>query len=841
MRALLPALLVLSLAPRAFADAALDGEKLRKQGRYADAEKVLAAAVQKDPRALAARLQLGLVYRATGRAADEKRVWNSFYDDFDGGRIDKKSARQLTYVALAARYLGGWQDANDTFRDAVDADRGGKDGARANVAWAELFLEKYDAGHAEQSLDEALKVIPGDAEAHALMARVKMEQNDIGAAEREIAAALKRDAKNSYALDLRAEELVDDERWLEAIAAANVALAVNPEDARARTLIAAVAWLRDDKRGFEAERDRVLKTNPRAWELFHGVAEILVREHRYVEANQLEEEALKLEPKSWVALAAIGSNWLRLGDDGKGLAALREAWKRDPYNVRTYNLLNLFEDVIPKEYVLVDGTPFRFRVTRREKPLIMHYLAPLVQREYRELVARYGFTPEGPLTIELFANPEHYAVRTVGLPGLEALGVTFGKVITGMSPMGGRFNWGMMIWHEVGHIFSIQMSRARVPRWFTEGLSEYETQRFDPTWTRRTHAELYRALSDGKLRSVADLNAGFTRARDVAHMVVTYHQSAEEVLFLVDKFGFDAVKKSLLLFAQGKETPEVIPAVTGLDVKAYDEAFKKYLATKLQAYQGTFFVRASDYSDIAALKDQLAANPKDEHAKAMMALALIKAHEGEAALKLFESLSKEQILKLDHPRELVLAGAELSLLKKDRVTAKIFLDGLLNAFKGDGYDVRFLLGKIAVDENDLATAKAQLTKAMAMDPDLAEPHAVLGKALLATEPDAALKEFETAAQLEVMDGAIPKLLVDEYAKRNRWSDVLRAAKLSQMIDPYDVDVHAKLAQALFALGKNAEAKAEIALALQCDVTDEQKAMLNSIRGRGAAPPPPAPR
>ena len=47
-----------------------------------------------------------------------------------------------------------------------------------------------------------------------------------------------------------------------------------------------------------------------------------------------------------MALAALGSNWLRLGEDDKGLAALREAWKRDPYNVRTYNLLNLFEDSI---------------------------------------------------------------------------------------------------------------------------------------------------------------------------------------------------------------------------------------------------------------------------------------------------------------------------------------------------------------------------------------------------------------------------------------------------------------------------------------------------------------
>ncbi|HWE31452.1 MAG TPA: tetratricopeptide repeat protein, partial [Polyangia bacterium] len=465
--------LVILLPKIGRADVAADGERLRRAGRYAEAEKMLAPAVQRDPRAFAARLSLGLVYRATGQRDLERAVWNRFYDDFESGAIDKKKSRELTYVAEAARYLGGWSDANDTFRDAVDADPSGKDGARANVEWAALFLEKYDAGHAEQSLQEALKILPKDdrawADAHALYARVKLEQNDVPGAEREVEAALAVDPKNVAALDARAERQVGDEAWNDAVATAKRALAADPEDVGARTIVGAVAFLRDDKRAYEAERDRVLKTNPRAWEFFHGVAELCVKEHRYDEANALEKKALEIEPKSWVALAAIGSNWLRLGDDQKGLEALRAAWKRDPYNVRTYNLLQLFEDVIPKEYVLVDGTPFRFRVTKREEPVLLHYVKPFVQREYAELVARYHFKPEGPLTIELYANPEHYAVRTVGLPGLEALGVTFGKVVTGMSPMGGKFNWGLMLWHEVAHIFSIQMSRARVPRWFTEG------------------------------------------------------------------------------------------------------------------------------------------------------------------------------------------------------------------------------------------------------------------------------------------------------------------------------------------------------------------------------------
>lgn len=819
------AIALLMIFPRiAGADAAADGEKLRRAGRYAEAEKLLAPLVQRDPHALAARLSLGLVYRATGQRDAERAVWNRFYDDYESGAIDKKKSRDLLYVALAAGYLGGWQDANDTFRDAVDADPRGRDGARANVEWAQLFLEKYDAGHAEVSLQEALKVLPKDAEAHAQYARVKMEQFDLPGAEREIEAALAADPHNVTALDVRAERYAVDERWADAVAAAKKALAVNPEDVGARIVVGGVAFLRDDKRGFAAERDRVLKTNPRAWEFFHGVAELCVKEHRYVEANALEEEALKIEPKSWVALAAIGNNWLRLGEDKKGLEALQQAWKRDPYNVRTYNLLQLFEDVIPKQYVLVDGTPFRFRVARREEKVLLHYVAPFVAREYAELVKRYGFTPEGPLTIELYANPDHYAVRTVGLPGLEALGVTFGKVVTGISPLGGRFNWGLMLWHEVAHIFSIQMSRARVPRWFTEGLSEYETARVDPTWTRRTHAELYHALAAGTLLPVGELNGGFLRARDVSHMVVAYHQAAEEVMFLVRRWGFGVVPRALRMFADGKETSEVIPAITGLDLKAYDAAFAADLRARLGAYVDNFYVRPSDFSDVEALRDRIAEHPDDQRSKGLLAMALIRAHHGDEAQALIDKATKNQMTP-----EVALATAEILLSRKERDAAAIVLRLMVEQFHADGYDARFLLGKIAADEGKLDEAKKQLELAKKYDPDSAEPYVALGKALLKSDEAAAIRELETAAQLDIMDASIPKTLVELYAKRGRSADVVRAGKLAQMIDPCDADVHAAMARAYGALGRAADARVELDLKQACAASP------------AASPPTPAPR
>ncbi|HZS39267.1 MAG TPA: tetratricopeptide repeat protein [Polyangia bacterium] len=819
-----------ALSPSVRADSKSDadaskGASLRASGKYAEARALLENATAKDPRALKARLELGLIYRLTGERDLERAIWNRFYDEYDAGTLDKKSARDLTYVALAARYLGGWQDANDTFRDAVDADPKGPAGARANVEWAALFLEKYDAGHAEACLADALKILPDDADAHALMARVKLEQGyDVAGAEHELHAALQKNPRHTGALAIKAELLADNEEYPAALAACAEIEKINPEDQRARELAAAVKLLREDVRGFEAERDRVLKVNPRASSFFHGVAEILVKEHRYVEANTLELEAIKLDPKNFVAQAALGTNLLRLGDDAGGLAALQRAWDGDPYNVRTYNLLNLFEKVIPKAYTLIDGKPFRFRVVTKERPILERYVRTMLAREYGELVKRYGFQPEQPLTIELFDNPEHYAVRTVGLPGLDALGVTFGHVVTALSPSLGKFNWGMTLWHEVGHIFSIQLSRYRVPRWFTEGLSEYETARERPEWTRRTHAELYRALAENKLLSVAELNSAFVRAKDVAHMVIAYHQAAETVSFLIRRWGFDKVPPALRQFAAGKDTPEVIRAMTGLDVKAFDSAFRADLAQRLKVYEGTFFVRNSDFSDVEALKEQIAKHPDDLRATGLYALALVHAHQGAEAQKLIDEALKTGDAQLK--AEVVLAAATLALQRKDRAAAKFFFLGLTR--NHDGYDARFGLGQIAAAEGDMPEAEKQLALAKKLDPDRAEPYLELAKLYLKTREDDALKELEAAALLDCMDPGPPKLLVEKHAAKGRWQKVVELAPLALFTDPFDVAVHTRLARAYVELGRREDAIHEIEAGLACEATGEQQQALRDL-------------
>ena len=114
---------------------------------------------------------------------------------------------------------------------------------------------------------------------------------------------------------------------------------------------------------------------------------------------------------------------------------------------------------------------------------------------------RYGLTPKGPILIEIFPRHDDFAVRNLGLPGMiGALGACFGRVVTLDSPKArppGTFNWQATLWHELAHVITLQLSKQRVPRWLTEGISEYEEQRARPAWGRQMQVQFAEAMDRG--------------------------------------------------------------------------------------------------------------------------------------------------------------------------------------------------------------------------------------------------------------------------------------------------------------------------------------------------------
>jgi hypothetical protein len=104
--------------------------------------------------------------------------------------------------------------------------------------------------------------------------------------------------------------------------------------------------------------------------------------------------------------------------------------------------------------------------------------------------------------VEVYPDHEDFAVRTMGLPGLGALGVTFGYVVAMDSPSGrkaGTFHWATTMWHELSHVYVLTATQHRVPRWFTEGMAVYEETAASPEWGDRIDPHTLSAIKN-KLR-----------------------------------------------------------------------------------------------------------------------------------------------------------------------------------------------------------------------------------------------------------------------------------------------------------------------------------------------------
>lgn len=769
-------------------------EVRRATGRLAEARKDLEALWKDRPDDRAVRTALGIARQAQGDVAGAKALFDLTIDESDAQKLDLDDPEVLVQLATAARYTEQFQLANDAFREALKLRPQATD---AGVAWADLFLQKYAAQLAEQTLEEVFKVNPNHPEAHAAMGQVIVETRyELAAVNHHLAAALAVNPKNVRALKVRASIAIDKNEWDEARKTLDAVLAINKEDTEAIAMKATIAWLRDDARGYATEKQRAFAIDPSYAELYRIVARSAVREHRYVEAIELEKEAVKLRPAFHEAMAGVGLGYLRLGMEKEGLEWIEKSWKGDQYNVRTFNTRNLYRDVIPKDYSIATTRSFRIRYHNDERPVLSRFLEPTMERAYADMVRRYGFSPKAPTTLELYADRTQYAIRTVGLPDLGALGVCFGQVVTAMSPQTGDINWGMVLWHELGHVFAIQLSNSRVPRWFTEGLSEYETLIARPEWRRENDADLYGAVAGGTLPSIAALNSEFMQP-DAGAVVVAYYQSAVTIEYLVQAYGFPKIVEALKLYGKGKETPEVLRLITGKTIAQLDAEFRAFLEVRLRPYAGTFKIPTRGFDDLPKLEAAADAAPKDGKARALVALGYYYGGDADKA-----AATATAALALD-PRQPYARYilAEVAMHQGEATKARQLYTQLI-ADGHDSYDLRSRLAQLASGEGDLVQVEKQLCAAKKLDPERSYPYQELHTIYKKVgKPAQALAELEHYAFLEQMELAPIKELILEHGKLGAWAKVKTFAEMGIYIAPHDPDVLAGLARGALETGE----------------------------------------
>ncbi len=344
-----------------------------------------------------------------------------------------------------------------------------------------------------------------------------------------------------------------------------------------------------------------------------------------------------------------------------------------------------------------------------------------------------------PVRVEVYPDHEDFAVRTLGMPGLGALGVTFvgktlGYDIAMDSPSGrppGQFHWASTLWHEMSHVFTLTMTDSHVPRWFTEGLAVHEETAASPEWGDRLGPDEISAIKNHQLLSISELDRGFVHPTAPAQVVVSYFQAGRICDYINNKWGWDTLLAMLHDFSGDVNTPDVIRKELKIEPDAFDKEFLAWLEADTKKQVQNFEEWRSKMRDLS-----VAAAKKDND-------TVIK--DGPAVRDLFPDF-----VEIGSAYEL-LAGAYVA--KGNKPAA---IDELLRYVHAGGRtpDSIMQLGKLLVEANRKKEAVDVLERLNDIYPEADGLHRQLGN-LLFDQGDArgAIQEFKSVVATNPIDPA----------------------------------------------------------------------------------------
>jgi tetratricopeptide (TPR) repeat protein len=532
---------------------------------------------------LTAELNLAILIHEQGDLDQALARFDRFIDVYNGR--SNLSAEELTAVAVACKYLGVTD--HQLFKDALRALDEAKAKDPGDFAPAlragELFLEKYNSPDARQSFQEVLAVNPNQPEALLGLARVMSFDGSSEALDL-TRKALEVNPKLVSARAFLAEQLLGIEDYPGARREAEAALAVNPVSLEALPILAAAELLSGNHGAFREVEVRALARNPNNAYFYNKLSDISVNNRLYREARDFAAKAVALDPRSYEGYGLLGLNQLRLGDIEEGRKNLERAFEGDPYNVWIKNTLDLL-DTLPG-YVTTRTAKFEIVIEGKESDLLAPYVERMAEEAYEKLAERYQFRPETPIRIEVYPSHGDFSVRTLGLPGLGALGVCFGPVVAVDSPSArprGQFNWASTLWHELAHTVTLGATDHKVPRWLSEGLSVLEERRARPGWGDDVSLSFLAAYQRGKLLKISELNNGFMRPTYPQQIGISYYQASLVSELIERDYGFSAIREMLASFRRGIPTDDVFRLVLKMELSEFDLAFERYLKERFEA------------------------------------------------------------------------------------------------------------------------------------------------------------------------------------------------------------------------------------------------------------------
>ncbi|MDA0807866.1 MAG: peptidase MA family metallohydrolase [Planctomycetota bacterium] len=653
------------------------------------------------------------------------------------------------------------------------------------LAIGDLALRKNDDALAADNFKAALELFPDDPDFVSGLARA-MASSDRQAAMIGIEAALKANPKHIPSLLFQIEGLIDAEQYDAAIELLDRVLAIDSLEPDAWAYKAVIAHLTNDVRGETNYRDKALArwtSNPR---IDHLIGRKLSQHYRFREGAAYQRKSLALKADFAPAQRQLADDLLRLGEDVEGWKVAHEAYDSDSYNVATYNLLELHDEL--DKFTTLQDDSFTLRMETVESKLYGAEVLTLLHRAKQTLCSKYGLELNDRVTVEVFPNEDDFAVRTFGMPAVSGyLGVCFGRVITANSPASRRenpSNWEAVLWHEFCHVVTLELTQNRIPRWLSEGISVYEELQENASWGQRMDPRYREHILNDGLTPLSELSSAFMRPESGWHLQFAYFESAMAVDFLVQNFGIESLRAVLSDLKAG------LPVNVALDRRCdalaeLETRFGEFAKKQAESLAPGVDWEKPDLEKLLAENDgSLEAWVKDhpknfvgQMALAQQQLAAKKWDDAESTLRQLIEIYPTYIGGDNAYERLASVYQKLDRPTDERKTLEQFA-----SISADAVPANLRLIELQTEASDWAALDQTTARLFAIDPLLEQPHST-------------------------------RAIVAE--KRNQPAVAARAFERLLLLEPDDpADIHYRFAKSLAAQGQYTEAKRQTLMALE---------------------------
>lgn len=739
-------------------------ENLLMLGRYPEAQRATVNTLSRFPTSLTARL---LGYQAF-RFNNEPERANSMLREINY----LASSRGWAYndptnlVALGRTALLLGADAGKVLENFYDPIREKNSDMRAVwLATADLALGKQDFALASETLLEALKKFPEDPDILERLARA-LSEDDRGEMLRFLEAALLINPRHVDALLLLTDHLIDAEDYAGAREHLERVQQVNPRHPKAWAYLSVLHHLAGEAKAEAMTRTWGLwdfSSNP---EVEHLIGLKLSQKYRFREGSTFQRQALAKDSEYLPAKIQLARDLLRIGQEEEGWRLAAEVYQADPYDISAYNLVTLRDNL--KEYTSLKTEGFELRMHPDEARIYGHRVLELLSRARDTLNRKYGLENEQTTIVEVFRSQKDFAIRTFGMPGGAGfLGVCFGSLITANSPAAlpsTTMNWEAVLWHEFCHVVTLTLTRNRMPRWLSEGISVYEELEANPSWGQVMNPE-YRDMVLGEdLVPVSELSGAFLNPKSGMHLQFAYYQSSLVVRFLVERFGIASLRQILKDLGQGMEINAAIARSTE-PMDKLEPAFEKYAQNLAKGLAPSLDWERPEVEDRVGLLAWAKLHPKNYYVLLQEARAAMNEMRWHDALTPLETLVEA------YPNQRTEDGAHALLARVyeqlGREAEAIQSWSRLADLSGESPEAYAALLKASLKASDWKGTVKQAERWIAVQPLNATPHEALAQA--AEEGgmnDSAVSAYRTLLALKPEDPArihyqLARLLLQE--------------------------------------------------------------------------------